>query len=89
MAQAVQGSGRVTIPVGVQEMWRCGTEGHGQWAQYDGLGLDMMILKVFNVNDSMTKCSYEYCSSQLPCRANCRCLAGPDVSLNLKTTICP
>ena len=25
---AAQGAGRVTIPGGVQEMWRCDTEGH-------------------------------------------------------------
>jgi len=27
--QAAQGGGAVTIPGGIQEMWRCGTEGHG------------------------------------------------------------
>ena len=32
LAQAAQGSGGVTVPGGVQEVWRCGTEGHGQWA---------------------------------------------------------
>ena len=26
------GSGGVTVPGGVQELWRCGTEGRGQWA---------------------------------------------------------
>ena len=32
----------VTIPGGVQELWRCGTEGHGQWAWWEwvGVGLD-------------------------------------------------
>ena len=25
------GGGGVTIPGGVQEVWRCGTEGRGQW----------------------------------------------------------
>ena len=29
LAQAAQGGGGVTIPGGVQEMWRCGTEGRG------------------------------------------------------------
>ena len=33
------GSGGVTVPGGVQRMWRCGTEGHGQQAWWDGLGL--------------------------------------------------
>ena len=27
--QAAQGSDGVTVTGGVQEMWRCGTEGHG------------------------------------------------------------
>jgi len=40
---------------GVQEPWRCGTEGHGQWAWWDGFGLGLVILEVFsNLNDSMT-----------------------------------
>lgn len=30
LAQAAQGGGGVTIPVGVPEPWRRGTEGHGQ-----------------------------------------------------------
>ena len=29
LAQAAQGSGGVTVPGGVQEPWRSGTEGHG------------------------------------------------------------
>ena len=29
LAQAAQVGGGVTIPEGVQEVWRCGTEGHG------------------------------------------------------------
>ena len=32
LAQAAWGCGGVTIPAGVPELWRCGTEGHGQWA---------------------------------------------------------
>ena len=28
---AAQGDGGVTIPAGVPELWRCGTEGRGQW----------------------------------------------------------
>jgi len=31
VAQAAQGGGGVTIPGGVQERWRCGTEGRGYW----------------------------------------------------------
>jgi len=30
VAQTAQGGGGVTIPGGVQETWRCGTEGYGQ-----------------------------------------------------------
>jgi len=29
LAQAAQGGGGVTVPVGVQELWRCGTGGGG------------------------------------------------------------
>jgi len=29
--------GGVTVPRGVKELWRCGTEGHGQWHGADGL----------------------------------------------------
>ena len=36
------------------EQWRCGTEGHGQWAWRDGLGLELRILEVFSkLNDSV------------------------------------
>ena len=34
---AAQGGGGVTVPGGVQELWRCGTEGRVQWAWWDGL----------------------------------------------------
>ena len=42
VAQAAQGGGAVTIPGGVQELWRCGTEGRGQraWRGWAGVGLD-------------------------------------------------
>ena len=55
MAQAAQGGGGVTAPGGVQEAWRCGTEGCGQWViLVVGGQLDYMILEVFsNLNDSM------------------------------------
>ena len=29
LSHAAQGSGGVTVPGGVQELWRCGTEGCG------------------------------------------------------------
>ena len=32
-----------TVPGGDAEMWRCGTEGCGQWAGGGGLGLDLGI----------------------------------------------
>jgi len=32
---AAQGGGAVTIPGGVPELWRRGTEGHGQWTRWD------------------------------------------------------
>lgn len=32
VAEAAWGGGGVTIPVGIQELWRCGSEGHGQCA---------------------------------------------------------
>jgi len=32
LAQTAHGGGAVTVPGGVQEPWRCGTEGRGQWA---------------------------------------------------------
>ena len=46
------GGGGVTVPAGVPELWRCGTEGCEQWAQWGGLGLDSGILELFsNQND--------------------------------------
>ena len=35
VAQAAQGSSQLTIPEGVQETFRCGTEGHGEWAWWE------------------------------------------------------
>jgi len=44
----------VTIPGDIQGPWRCGTEGRGQWARRDGLGLGLGIEVIFsNLNDSM------------------------------------
>ena len=57
MAQAAQGGGRVTIvtvPGGVQELCRCGTEGRDQWARCDGLTIGLDDLSILsNHNDSM------------------------------------
>jgi len=35
---AARGGGAATVPEGVPEPWRCGTEGRSQWAWWDGLG---------------------------------------------------
>ena len=51
---AAQGVVRLTS-LEVRESWRCGTWGHGHWAWWDGLGLDLGILELFfNLNDSKT-----------------------------------
>ena len=53
MEWAVQGGGGVTIPGGVQETFRCCTEGHGLVENIGGR-LNWMILEVFsNLGDSM------------------------------------
>ena len=54
MAQAAQGNGGVFVPGGVQEPWRCGTWGHGQWAWGGGLGLIFSSL-----NDSVVLWFYD------------------------------
>ena len=52
--KAARGGGGVTVPGGVPEPWGCGTEGRGQWARWDGLGLGLGILEVLsNLNDSV------------------------------------
>jgi len=33
---------------GVPGLWGCGTWGRGQWAWWDGVGLDLGILEVFS-----------------------------------------
>ena len=38
LVQPAQDGEGVPVHGGVQEWRRCGTEGHGQWAQWDGLG---------------------------------------------------
>ena len=53
LEQTAQGGGGVTIPEGVPEPWRCGTEGCGQRARRGGMGLDLVISEVFsNLNYS-------------------------------------
>ena len=47
------GSGGVTVPGGVPELWGCGTEGRWQWAWWGGLGLILGIVEIFS-NDSKT-----------------------------------
>ena len=48
LAQAAQGGAGVTVPGGVQEMWRCGTEGCGLVGMVEMRQcLDQMILEVF------------------------------------------
>ena len=39
MGTAAQGGGGITVPGGVQELQRCGTEGCGQWARWAEVGL--------------------------------------------------
>jgi len=41
VAQDAQGGGGVTVPAGVQEPWRCGTEGCGQWAWWGWAGVGL------------------------------------------------
>ena len=56
------GDGGFTIPGGVQELWGCGTEGCGQWAWWDGLELDLVILEVVsNLNDPIMPASVSPC----------------------------
>jgi len=46
--------GGVTFLGGVPELWRCGTEGHGQWVWWGGLGLELEILEqFFNLSDAV------------------------------------
>ena len=53
------GSGAVTVPGGVPEPWRCGTERCGCWAWWGGLGLDLEISEVFSsLSDSKVINSY-------------------------------
>ena len=52
-AQAAQGGGGVTIPGGVEETHKCGTEGRWAAGIAGVVGLDWMVLEVFSsLNDS-------------------------------------
>ena len=55
LEQAAQGGDGITIPGGVHELRRCGTEGCGQWAiLMVDRQLDLMNLEVFpNLNDTV------------------------------------
>ena len=44
VAQSAQGGEGVAIPGGVPEMWRCGTEGRGQWARWGWAGVGLRDL---------------------------------------------
>ena len=54
MAQAAHGGGGVAVPGGVPELWRCGTEGCGQWAWWGGLGLDWGPWGLSSPHDSVS-----------------------------------
>lgn len=51
------GSGWIVECGSVQELWRCGTKGHGE----GGLGLDLGTSEVFPAYDSMTLCLVFQC----------------------------
>lgn len=54
MEQAAHGGGGVTIPEGVQEKGRCGTEGHGLSGHKHGWMVELDELSgLSNLNDSM------------------------------------
>ena len=55
LTQAAQGGGGVAVSGGVQEPWRCGTEGYGQWVVLIvGGWLDWVILEFSsNFGDSV------------------------------------
>ena len=55
-----KGDGGVTVPGGVQELWRCGTEGRGYGHSGGGLELDLVILAVLtNSCDSVLLIYFE------------------------------
>ena len=55
MEQAAQGGDGVTVPGGVEEMFRCSTEGHGLVGNIgDRWTVDWMIIEVSSNLDSVT-----------------------------------
>ena len=52
--------GGVTIPGGIQELWRCGTEGRGQWGWVGGVGLGDLrgLFQPFWFYDSLIWCCW-------------------------------
>jgi len=56
LPQAAEGGDRITVPGGIQEPWRYGTEGRGyeHGGSGLGLGLELVILVFFsNLSDSV------------------------------------
>jgi len=54
LEQAALGGAGVTIPGGVPEPWRCGTEGRSQWAWWGWVGLSLEISELFfSLHDSV------------------------------------
>jgi len=53
------GCSGVTVPGGVHELWRCGTEGRGQWAWRGGIGLgdpnDEFLFPECGISQVLTK----------------------------------
>ena len=56
--QSCLGSGGVTVPGGVLESWRCGTEGCGQWGWWDGLGLGIVVVSSILTDSVIQQCCY-------------------------------
>lgn len=76
----LHGNGGVTVPGGVQEWWRCVTEGHGQlvWWGWDRVGLGHLN-DFSNLNDSMLVKPFSTLKDQLQSRHFCEhaCLGSP------------
>lgn len=76
------GGGGLTVPGGVWEPWRCGTEGSGQWAQWGWVSsqLDGLkgLLQALWLYDSMTVACFRRRAPAPPCCWLCRrrCSSG-------------
>jgi len=90
--KAAQGSGRVTIPGGVQKMCRCGTSGHGLVGMVvlSGSWLDLRTLEVFSSLHDSKSCQERFyfywslkCSRRMPHMLNSFCKGQ---MLSLKTS---